>query len=100
MSLEHLVNPLNPGTAEPRNPCEPDNSVVNVVLLVNPAAGRAYDVARIPDLVRLLAPLGAVAPVLTTSLNELTMAARAAAAGGHTIIVAGGDGTVHHVVNA
>jgi YegS/Rv2252/BmrU family lipid kinase len=73
---------------------------VNVTLLVNPAAGRHDGVACVPELVRLLAPLGAVAAVLATSLTELTTAARAAAAEGHTLIVAGGDGTIHHVVNA
>jgi hypothetical protein len=56
-------------------------------------------VSRIPDLVHLLAPLGAVAPVLDFAHRAYDGSA-CGRRRGHTIIVAGGDGTVHHVVNA
>jgi len=71
-----------------------------VTLIVNPSAGRTRGVADAATIARMLAPLGTVTQVCAASVPQLTAAARAAATAGHIIVVAGGDGTVHHAVNA
>lgn len=71
-----------------------------VTLIVNPAAGRGGGLTQAETIARLLAPLGTVTTVSAASVPQLTAAARAAATAGHIIVVAGGDGTIHHAVNA
>jgi len=73
---------------------------VRVGLLINPRAGRAQ-AARLRD--RLVAGLPAPhAARLTSDLGSLRrdLAALMGPTGANVLAVAGGDGTVHHVVNA
>jgi diacylglycerol kinase (ATP) len=69
-------------------------------LLVNPVAGAGDALARLSELVEVLEARGPVALVVAATTGELEIAAHRAAAAGHTLIVAGGDGTWNRVVNA
>ncbi len=68
-------------------------------LLVNPAAGRGTGARHLARLAELAAEIGAGAPVISESAADLVeQARRAAAEGVERLLVAGGDGTLHHVV--
>jgi diacylglycerol kinase (ATP) len=69
-------------------------------LLVNPVAGAGDALVRWSDVIRVLEARGPVTHVVAATARDLEDAARGAAAAGHTIIVAGGDGTWNLVVNA
>jgi len=71
-----------------------------VVMLVNPAARSTGDRASIATTVRTLGQRYRVEIVAPSSVEELHAAARAAAASCDAVIVAGGDGTLHRVINA
>lgn len=71
-----------------------------LTLLVNPVAGGGSTLARWPDLPRVLAGRGEVTTVSPADPAAFDRAARAAADAGHTIVIAGGDGTVNRVINA
>ena len=67
------------------------------LLLINPAAACGRGAARL----RGLAEPAGVTPVLTRDAADLTeQARRAAEEGRDRVIVAGGDGTVHHAIRA
>lgn len=67
-------------------------------ILVNPAAGRGAARRKLPELQRLAGRAG-VAVEVTDGLDDLTRRVRRAVAGGaERLIVAGGDGTVHHTI--
>ena len=71
-----------------------------VTLLVNPCAGGGRVLDRWPELPRILARRGELQVRTSAAAGVLAEQARAAAADGRTIIVAGGDGTVNCVLNA
>ena len=71
-----------------------------LTLIVNPFAGGGRVLERWPQLVRVLSERGEVAVQTPASAAALGEQARAAAAAGRTIIIAGGDGTVNRVLNA
>ncbi len=71
-----------------------------VTLIVNPAAGAGRVLERWPELPAILGRDGKVDVVAPATVTALADEARAAAAAGRTIIVAGGDGTVNRVLNA
>jgi diacylglycerol kinase (ATP) len=71
-----------------------------VTLLVNPAAGGGHVLDRWPELPGIVARRGELEVRTAATAAILAGQARAAAAAGRTIIVAGGDGTVNCVLNA
>jgi diacylglycerol kinase family enzyme len=72
---------------------------VSVLIIANPAAGYRQPAWREP-VTRILSALGPVEFVTPASPGGTTEAARSAHASGVTLIVAaGGDGTVHRVIN-
>ena len=71
-----------------------------VLLLVNPSAGAGRGLADQHAIERILGERGPVTTVVATDERDLEISARDAAAAGHTIVVAGGDGTVNRVVQA
>jgi len=71
-----------------------------LVLLINPVAGRQAPLARWPGLPGILGARGPVSVMVPDTAAAFDRAAREAAAGGQTLIVAGGDGTVGRVLNA
>lgn len=71
-----------------------------VTLLVNPSAGGGHVLDRWPELPGILARRGDLQVRTSAAAAVLAQQARAAAAEGRTIIVAGGDGTVNCVLNA
>jgi diacylglycerol kinase (ATP) len=71
-----------------------------VVLLVNPAARSTGDRSSIATATRTLARRYRVEVVSPSSADGIEAAARAAAASSDAVIVAGGDGTLHRVINA
>jgi diacylglycerol kinase (ATP) len=72
-----------------------------MVIIANPRAGRGKVEARLPEIERVLTDAGfAYRIVRTTHPGHATEAARQALGGGERYLVAaGGDGTVHEVVN-
>ena len=72
-----------------------------LVVIANPRAGRGKLGARLPEIERILRQAGLDYRVVqTTHPGHATEAARAALHGGERYLVAaGGDGTVHEVVN-
>jgi len=71
---------------------------VKLRFLVNPAAGRGAGARRLPRLAALAAELGAGPPRVSAGTDDLAREARSAAGEGiERLLVAGGDGTVHHV---
>ncbi len=80
---------------------DPLEAVRQLTLIVNPAAGRAGKLAEaMPAITKLSADKGfAVRTVLTSPVpGSATELARAASADSELVIVCGGDGTVHGVV--
>ena len=71
-----------------------------VVVLVNPGARSTHDRAAIADVVGTLKQRYLVEVVAPSSVEALHTAARAAAVSCDALIVAGGDGTLHRVINA
>jgi len=71
-----------------------------LTLIVNPVAGAGRLLDRWPELPSVLSQRGDVEVLTPNSPQALTEQARSAAVKGHTIIVAGGDGTVNRVLNA
>jgi diacylglycerol kinase (ATP) len=71
-----------------------------LTILVNPLAGGGRLLERWPEVVEVLSERASVRVVTAASTTELGDEARAAAAAGRTIVVAGGDGTIHRVLNA
>ena len=71
-----------------------------VTLLVNPSAGAGHVLDRWPEVPGILARRGELEVRTSVTAAILADDARAAAADGRTIIVAGGDGTVNLVLNA
>ena len=71
-----------------------------ITLLVNPTAGRGRVLEHWPRLPAILGARAEVDVIVSRGVEELAAAARAAAARGRTIVVAGGDGTVNRVLNA
>jgi diacylglycerol kinase (ATP) len=71
-----------------------------LTLIVNPMAGAGRLLERWPELPSVLSRRGDLEVLTPGSPQELTKQARSAAAGGRTIIVAGGDGTLNRVLNA
>jgi diacylglycerol kinase family enzyme len=69
-----------------------------LVLLVNPSAGSGRGLADQHAVERILGERGPVTTVIATDERDLEISARDAAAAGHTIVIAGGDGTVNRVV--
>ena len=72
-----------------------------LVIIANPRAGRGKVEGQLPEIERILAQAGlAYRVVRTTHPGHATEAAREALRGGERYLVAaGGDGTVHEVVN-
>jgi diacylglycerol kinase (ATP) len=73
---------------------------LNLTLLVNPSAGGGHALCRWPDLSSVLGACGSVTIVEPRSAADLEHAARQAAGEGRVIVIAGGDGSVHRVINA
>lgn len=71
-----------------------------VVVLVNPAARSTGDRAAIAKASRTLKKRYLVEMVAPSTVEHLHAAARAAAQSHDAVIVAGGDGTLHRVINA
>ncbi|MCX6537681.1 MAG: diacylglycerol kinase family protein [Acidobacteria bacterium] len=71
-----------------------------IVVLVNPAARSTHDRAAIADVAHTLEQRYRVEIVAPSSVEGLHAAAKAAAASCEAVIVAGGDGTLHRVINA
>jgi diacylglycerol kinase (ATP) len=72
---------------------------VSLRVLLNPAAGRGAGARHQPRLAALAAEVGAGALRVTGGAADLVEEARRAAAEGvERLLVAGGDGTMHHVV--
>jgi diacylglycerol kinase (ATP) len=71
-----------------------------IALLVNPSAGAGRGLYDLRAVERVLGERGPVTTLLTAGERALVEAARSAAAASHTIVVAGGDGSVHCVVEA
>ncbi len=72
---------------------------MNAVVLVNPAAGRGRSRKKLEQVRRLCGQAGALI-LVTASAEETARRAREAAEGGcGRVIAAGGDGTVHLVLN-
>jgi diacylglycerol kinase (ATP) len=81
-------------------PTRPAAEAALIRILVNPAAGHGAARRALPALERLAGEAG-VALVRTGSREELVAeAARAADDGLERVLVAGGDGTLHHAVQA
>jgi diacylglycerol kinase (ATP) len=75
-------------------------SSLDLTLLVNPSAGGGHALRRWPDLSSVLGACGSVTVVEPRSTGDLERAAREAAGEGRVVVIAGGDGTVHRVINA
>src|SRR5689334_16245143 len=73
-------------------------AVMRAIVLTNPKAGAKADES--DELRRALAAAGVDADVRAVPGDELTAAAKEAAASGATVIAAGGDGTVSAVASA
>jgi diacylglycerol kinase (ATP) len=71
-----------------------------LVVLVNPSARSTGDRAAIADAARTLQQRYKVDVISPMLVDELEAAARSAAASCDAVIVAGGDGTLHRVINA
>jgi len=71
-----------------------------IALLVNPAARSTGDQASIASAISALERRYRVELIAPQQVSELDDAARAAAASSAAVIVAGGDGTLHRVINA
>jgi diacylglycerol kinase (ATP) len=71
-----------------------------LTLIVNPSAGGGRILERWPELPSLLARRGELDVLMPPTGDLLAVQARAAAAAGRTLIVAGGDGTLNRVINA
>ncbi|MCS6863184.1 MAG: diacylglycerol kinase family lipid kinase, partial [Abditibacteriales bacterium] len=74
---------------------------MRVLLIVNPTAGQGRAARALPTMVRCLRGDGATCEVFeTTRPGEAQAQARQAAQAGYDLVVAaGGDGTIHEVVN-
>ena len=73
----------------------------NVVLVVNPSAGRGSGARLAPEVVRELRRLGVDAEMRLTARprHAIELVADAVAAGAEEVLVAGGDGTIFEAVN-
>jgi YegS/Rv2252/BmrU family lipid kinase len=73
----------------------------NVVLVVNPCAGRGSGARLAPEVVRELRRLGVDAEMRLTARprHAIELVAAAVAAGASEVLVAGGDGTIFEAVN-
>lgn len=67
---------------------------------MNPVAGAGDALARWPGLRQVLERRGPLTCVVAHGVDVLDAAAREAASAGHTLLVAGGDGTWNRVINA
>jgi len=72
----------------------------HVVILVNPAARGTHDREAIARAAKILEHRYRVETVTPATIAELGAAAREAEAGRDAIVIAGGDGTIHRVINA
>ena len=84
--------------AEPQSDAGPQ---ADVVLIVNPTAGRGEAGRQVPEIKRRLGAAGATWTWRFTekSGDALTLAREAVAAGARLVVAVGGDGTLHEVMN-
>ena len=94
---EHDMTTRPPATAVTRQDLRTGD---RVALLVNPAARSTGDRASIAAAKRTLEQRYRVELIAPQQVDELNAAAREAGASCAAIIVAGGDGTLHRVINA
>ncbi|MEI6669395.1 MAG: diacylglycerol kinase family protein [Acidobacteriota bacterium] len=71
-----------------------------IVVVINPSARSAGDRDAVVTLCRLLEKRYRVETVAPSTVEELHLAAKAAAHSADALVVAGGDGTLHRVINA